>query len=104
MTGPQHYKAAEGLAAQAANYEGLPSGHHVQLARLAQVHATLAQAEAGVAGLITALRDRAGALDSEAADPATPARIDEHGVAKDPAALRWLAAEFRALADNSRWP
>ena len=51
MTGPQHYAEAERLAVQAANYEGLPSDHHVQLARLAQVHATLATAAtAPVAG------------------------------------------------------
>jgi hypothetical protein len=51
------------------------------------------------AQIITALRKRADALDAEAADPATPHTIDEHGTAKDPASLRWLAAEFRALAD-----
>jgi hypothetical protein len=51
------------------------------------------------AQIINALRDRAEVLDAEAANPATPYTIDEHGVAKDPWALRWLAAEFRALAD-----
>jgi hypothetical protein len=53
------------------------------------------------AQVITALRKRAVALEGEAASPATPHTIDEHGVAKDPASLRWLAAEFRALADEA---
>jgi hypothetical protein len=53
------------------------------------------------AQIITALRRRADALEGEAANPATPHAIDEHGVAKDPASLRWLAAEFRALADDA---
>jgi hypothetical protein len=53
------------------------------------------------AQIITALRRRADALESEAADPATPCTVDEHGVAKDPASLRWLASEFRALADTA---
>jgi len=53
------------------------------------------------AQVITALRKRADALDAEAANPATPHTINEHGYAKDPASLRWLAAEFRALADEA---
>jgi hypothetical protein len=52
------------------------------------------------AQVIAALRRRAGVLEAEAADPATPHRVDEHGAARDPWALRWLAAEFRALADE----
>jgi hypothetical protein len=51
------------------------------------------------AQIITALRSRAKVLDAEAASPALAYTIDEHGVAKDPASLRWLAEEFRALAD-----
>lgn len=53
------------------------------------------------AQIIAALRRRADALEREAADPALPYTIDEHGVAKDPASLRWLAAEFRALAGEA---
>ena len=53
------------------------------------------------AQIITALRRRADALEGEAANPATPHTIDEHGYAKDPSSLRWLAAEFRALADEA---
>ena len=57
------------------------------------------------AQVIAALRARAAALEAQAADPATPCVIDEHGVAKDPASLRWLADEFRALADAAeRYP
>lgn len=51
------------------------------------------------AQVIAALRKRAAMLEDEAANPALAYTIDEHGVAKDPASLRWLAAEFRALAD-----
>jgi hypothetical protein len=51
------------------------------------------------AQIITALRNRAAVLEGEAANPALAYTIDEHGVAKDPASLRWLAEEFRALAD-----
>jgi hypothetical protein len=53
------------------------------------------------AQIIAALRKRAGKLEGEAANPALAYTIDEHGVAKDPASLRWLAAEFRALADEA---
>ena len=53
------------------------------------------------AQVIAALRSRAGKLDAEAANPALAWTIDEHGVAKDPASLRWLASEFRALADEA---
>lgn len=56
------------------------------------------------AQMIAALRRRAAALEREAANPATPHTIDEHGVAKDPASLRWLAAEFHALADAAEGP
>lgn len=51
------------------------------------------------AQIINAFRKRAAELDAEAANPATPHTIDEHGVAKDPWALRWFADELRALAD-----
>ena len=50
------------------------------------------------AQLIGALRRRAAALEAEAADPLTPVTIDEYGTVRDPASLRWIAAEFRALA------
>lgn len=46
MTGPEHYREAERLAAQAEDYEGLPGNHHVQLGQIAQVHALLALAAA----------------------------------------------------------
>jgi hypothetical protein len=53
------------------------------------------------AQVIAALRKRADMLEGEAANPALAYTIDEHGTAKDPWALRWLAAEFRALADEA---
>jgi hypothetical protein len=53
------------------------------------------------AQVIAALRRRANKLEGEAANPALAYTIDEHGTAKDPWALRWLAAEFRALADEA---
>ena len=46
MTGPQHFKEAERLAALAVDYETQPDNHHVQLAQVAQTHALLALAAA----------------------------------------------------------
>jgi len=42
VTAADHCAKAESLAAQANNFQGHPSPQHVQWARLAQVHATLA--------------------------------------------------------------
>jgi hypothetical protein len=79
MTGPWHYAEAERLAKKAADYEGLPSNHHVQLGQLAQVHATLAHAAAT-------------ALQREGADRAMPS--------KDHDAWFGVAAECRKAATS----
>lgn len=51
MTGPEHYRQAEVMAAAALEYKDetdQPETHHVQLGQLAQVHAILALAAATV--------------------------------------------------------
>jgi hypothetical protein len=56
MTGPEHYREAERLLNEAADYEGLPSNAHIQKGQLGQGHATLALAAA------TALNDADGGM------------------------------------------
>jgi hypothetical protein len=52
------------------------------------------------AQILRALRLRADALEREAGNPATLYMIDKDGtVVRDPSSLRWLAVEFRKLAD-----
>jgi hypothetical protein len=46
VTGEEHYAEAERFARHADDFAGEPSPRHVQAARLAQVHATLALAHA----------------------------------------------------------
>ena len=59
--GAEHYREAERLAGKAAEYEGLPSNHHVQLGQLSQVHALLA--------LFDAVREQTQALTTPAETP-----------------------------------